>query len=267
MNLAEQGAKLLGSTLAGTRRLAGGDLSEVTRITLADGRTAVVKGGPFPLAEAAMLEAIAAAGAPAPKVLAVGDAVLVLEELADDGDLRRAEADLGRTLSRLHAAEGKTYGWSEDYAFASVAIENAPGDDWPQFWGERRILTSVPFVPAALGRRLEALASALPEFLPARPRASLLHGDLWGGNVLAAGGKVSGFIDPASYYGDGEVDIAMLNLFGAPGAEFYAAYGPLAAGWCERQPVYKLWPALVHLRLFGSGYLSLVEGLLRKIGF
>jgi len=267
MNLAERGAELLGGALADTRRLAGGDLSEVTQITLADGRTAVVKGGPSPRAEAAMLKAIAAAGAPAPKVLAADAAVLVLEELADDGNLRRAEADLGRALARLHAAEGQAYGWNEDYAFAAVAIENAAADDWPRFWGERRILTSVPFVPAALGRRLEALVRALPELLPAQPKASLLHGDLWGGNALAADGKVTGLIDPASYYGDGEVDIAMLNLFGAPGAAFYAAYGPLAAGWCERQPIYKLWPALVHLRLFGAGYRSLVESLLQKIGF
>jgi fructosamine-3-kinase len=263
---AEAGARLMGGVLAGVRNLAGGDLSQIVRIRLTDGREAIVKNGPKPRAEAAMLRAIRDAGAPAPEVLGVDDDVLVLEVAADDGDLSAAWGDLGAVLARLHAASAPTYGWGEDYFFGSVAIENAYTDNWPRFWGERRILTSVPHVSAALARRLERLAARLPELLPARPPASLLHGDLWTGNVLTSGGKVSALIDPASYYGDGEVDIAMLNLFGAPSPAFYSAYGALDADWRERQPIYKLWPALVHLRLFGAGYRGMVEGFLAEAG-
>jgi fructosamine-3-kinase len=90
---------------------------------------------------------------------------------------------------------------------------------------------------------------------------------MWVGNVLTDGEKVSGLIDPACCYGDGEADIAMLNLFGSPGPAFYSAYGELPPGWKARRPVYALWPALVHLRLFGSGYRGLVEGLLAAAGF
>jgi len=77
--------------------------------------------------------------------------------------------------------------------------------------------------------------------------------------VLVAGNRVSGLIDPACYYGHVEVDIAMLTLFDRPSTEFYDAYGPLEPGPEERLFIYRLWPALVHLRLFGSGYRSLVE--------
>ena len=94
----------------------------------------------------------------------------------------------------------------------------------------------------------------------------LLHGDLWGGNVLVAGNRVSGLIDPACYFGHVEVDIAMLTLFDRPGAEFYQAYGPLDPGHEERLLIYRLWPALVHLRLFGGGYRSLVEQHLSAAG-
>jgi fructosamine-3-kinase len=266
MNQAERAADILGGRLAAVSHLSGGSLSDVLRLRLEDGREAVVKGGPAPRTEAAMLNAIRASGAPAPKVLAVDDTVLVLELLPDSESLSSVWSDLGRALRRLHAAEGKEYGWDADYAFASVVIENARNDDWLRFWGEKRLLTSVPFVSADLARRLERLAVRLPDLLPAHPKPSLLHGDLWTGNVLTDGARVSGLIDPASYYGDGEVDLAMLHLFGAPPEAFYDAYGELSPGWRERRAAYTLWPALVHLRLFGAGYRGLVEGLLSACG-
>lgn len=261
--LAEWGARLLGGTLVRSRSLSGGDLSEIVVITLTDGRTAVVKSGPAPRIEAGMLSALAAAGAPAPQVLAVGDDVLALEYLPDRQNGN--EADLGQVLKCLHAVCEARYGWAYDYAFGTVVIENAWTDDWCVFWGARRLLSCAPHVPVDLARRLERLAAHLDDFIPRRPRASLLHGDLWGGNVLWDGAQVCGLIDPASYYGDGEVDLAMLNLFGRTGPAFQAAYGPLPTGWQARRAVYQLWPALVHLRLFGAGYRGLVEGLLSAL--
>lgn len=260
--LAQTGAALLGGTLRQWRALHGGDLSQVVRIALADGRTAVVKGGPSPRTEASMLTAMAASLAPIPRVLAVSDAALVLEELAAGGALAGAWGSLGAALGQLHAVQGDRYGWPADYAFGRVAIENAWCDDWPEFWAARRLLVHVPHVSAPIARRLEALAADLPNRLPRRPPASLLHGDLWGGNVLAARGAVTGLIDPACYFGHGEVDIAMLGLFDQPGAAFFEAYGAPEPGCEARLTLYRLWPALVHLRLFGDGYRPLVEGLL-----
>ncbi|WP_236960456.1 fructosamine kinase family protein [Methylobacterium durans] len=263
--LAEVGAALLGGRLVRTRPMGGGDLSSLVGIVLADGREAVVKDGPDPLAEAAMLRAIRASGAPAPAVFAADARALVMERLPAQG-ARGADADLGRAVARLHAATGARYGWDRDYAFGPVAIRNGWSTNWAAFFAERRLACHLPHLEPSLARRVEALAAALPGRLPANPRPALLHGDLWGGNVLLDGPRVSGLIDPACYHGHAEVDLAMLSLFGQPGSSFREAYGPAEPGFAERVPIYQLWPALVHLRLFGAGYRGLVETLLTAAG-
>jgi fructosamine-3-kinase len=262
----EAGAALLGGDLRDERRVHGGCLSEITHITLTDGAEAIVKTGAQVHIEAAMLKAIAASGAPAPEVLALGDRLLVMEAVRADGGLGAAWASLGAALAKLHAAKGRDCGWVDDYAFGSVAIPNSWMKSWPAFWAERRLLPSCAHVAPAIARRIESLAADLANRLPEMPAPSLLHGDLWGGNILASGARVTALIDPACYYGHGEVDIAMLTLFDHPSPEFYKAYGRLAPGHEERCAIYQLWPALVHLRLFGGGYLGMVERLLSRAG-
>jgi len=264
--LASLGAKLLVGELRRSSPLAGGDLSRIEQIELVDGREAIVKEGPAPLVEAAMLEAIAAAGAPAPAVLAVTREVLVLERLPAQGALASAWADLGVALARLHAATGDRYGWPEDYAFGAVPIANRWHDDWPAFWAEHRLEAHCAHIDRGLARRVAQLARDLASRLPAAPAPALLHGDLWGGNVVVDGNRVSGLVDPACYFGHAEVDLAMLSLFDRPDAAFYERYGPLEPGHTERLTIYRLWPALVHLRLFGTGYAGMVDRLLAAAG-
>jgi fructosamine-3-kinase len=213
-----------------------------------------------------MLRAIAASGAPSPAVLAVNDEALVIELLPTGGDLNKAWASLGVALTKLHAVSGAQYGWPTDYAFGPVPIANSWSRDWPRFWAERRLLVHVAHLPAALAHRIEALAADLPNRVPSRPAPALLHGDLWGGNILVTGDEVSGLIDPACYHGHAEVDLAMLGLFNQPGAAFSEAYGLLEPGHGERFAIYRLWPALVHLRLFGACYRPMVEQLLQASG-
>jgi fructosamine-3-kinase len=238
----------------------------VLLVLLEDGRQAVVKSGSAPRTEAAMLRALTAAGVMAPAVLAVDEETLVLEPIEGGGRLDRAWQDLGRQLARLHQTTGPCYGWPEDYAFGPVAIQNGWSDTWPDFYTQHRLLPHLPFLPAPLARRIAALAEDLQNRLPRMPPATLLHGDLWGGNIMVAGDTVAAFIDPACFYGHAEIDLAMLGLFDRPGTAFFAAYGSLEAGYAERLAIYRLWPALVHLRLFGEGYRGLVEGLLNQAG-
>lgn len=264
--IAAAGAALVGGTVRRADTLSGGCLSQITRVVLGDGREIVVKRSPTPDIEANMLRAIAATGAPTPAVLAESDELLVLEALPQAAGLNNTWGALGAALATLHRTHGQTYGWKEDYAFGAIPIENGWMDDWPTFWGTRRLTVHTAHVSKALAKRLEALAADLRNRLPSHPAPALLHGDLWGGNIVASRGQVFGLVDPACYYGHNEVDLAMLTLFDNPRRTFWDAYGAPEPGYEARRAVYQLWPALVHLRLFGYGYLGMVEGLLSSVG-
>ena len=246
--------------------LAGGDLSEVVLVVREDGERFAVKRSPDSEGEAAMLRAIRDAGAPTPTVQAERDGWLALEFVDNDGCLERAWGDIGAKLRTLHAARGGGYGHDRDSRFGPVAVENRPAANWHDFWAECRLLCHAGHIDDALRRRVEAVANRLGAWIAADPPPVLLHGDLWTGNLLVRDGRLAALIDPACYYGDAEVDLAMLALFGSPGSAFWEAYDAPASGWDERRALYQLWPALVHLRLFGPGYRAMVEGRLAALG-
>ncbi|WP_170759081.1 fructosamine kinase family protein [Ruegeria lacuscaerulensis] len=258
-SLIEKASALTSTTISGTEPLRGGSLSSVIRLLTSDGRSFVAKSGPMVKTEAQMLNAIRSAGAPAPQVVAVASGILILEDLGPDDGPENAWGSLGHELKHLHATKGPYFGWAEDHSFGKVNIPNEPVRSWPGFWAERRLLPSCSEIPFDLARKVEVLANRIDDLLPEHPPAALLHGDLWVGNVMARDGRITGLIDPSAYYGDAEVDLAMLSLFGSPDQKFWQAYGDIRPGFAERRPIYQLWPALVHLRLFGAGYRSLVE--------
>jgi fructosamine-3-kinase len=116
-------------------------------------------------------------------------------------------------------------------------------------------------------RLLEKLLARLENWLPVQPPASLLHGDLWGGNWLTTAQGEPALIDPAVYYGHREAELAFTELFGGFPAAFYHAYEeawPLDAGYVERKALYNLYHLLNHLNLFGEGYGGQVDAILRR---
>jgi fructosamine-3-kinase len=248
-------------------RLAGGDLSEVLLVRRAEGRVSVAKGGPAAATEAAMLRAIAGAGVATPLVEGELGGVLLLEHVPNDGVFSEAAwRSVGEALRRLHGVRGESYGWPVDYQLGTVALDNRQSGDWPRFWIEQRLLFTASVLDRPWRDRVECAAGPIEALLPPAPAPTLLHGDLWSGNILVAGGALAAIIDPACYYGHCEVDLAMLTLFDAPPEAFWEAYGTPEAGWDDRHPAYQLFPALVHFRLFGPRYGGMLDRILTSLG-
>lgn len=199
-------------------------------------------------------------------------AFLVLEYIAlggRGGDTR----EFGRRLAALHRVTGARYGWHRDNTIGATPQINTPADDWIAFWRERRLGYQLELAARNGGRRLHDQGARLLDeldqfFTTYTPAASLLHGDLWGGNYAFDEQGNPVIFDPAVYYGDRETDLAMTELFGGFGADFYRAYAesyPLDAGYDVRKTLYNLYHVLNHFNLFGDGYLAQAARMIERL--
>jgi protein-ribulosamine 3-kinase len=226
--------------------------------------------------EAEGLEAILAAGVRAPRPVCHGSdgarAWLVMEFLELGG--APAPRRLGTELAKLHSAQGDAYGWRGDNYIGATPQRNAPTVDWTRFWETERLGPQLELAAGnGLGERLVRtggrLIAALPRILAGHsPRPSLLHGDLWGGNVGFLAGGEPVVLDPAVYYGDREADLAMTELFGGFAPDFYTAYravAPLPDGHPMRRTLYNLYHVLNHANLFGGGYAAQAEKMMLEL--
>ena len=230
-------------------------------------------------AEAKGLREIAATGtvrAPLPLCCGAtgGQAWLVMEILELRGGRGACDRLLGQRLAALHRIEQPFFGWHIDNTIGSSPQPNSRQDDWIEFWAGRRLGFQLKLAKSnGYGGRLQAQGEKLLERLPVffqnyQPKPSLLHGDLWGGNYAADETGQPVIFDPACYYGDREADIAMTELFGGFGRDFYATYQeawPLDAGYPMRKILYNLYHIINHLNLFGGGYLGQAEGMIAQL--
>ncbi|MGI9301920.1 MAG: fructosamine kinase family protein [Gammaproteobacteria bacterium] len=166
-------------------------------------------------------------------------------------------------LAALHQITASRFGWKRDNTIGSTPQINTWSDNWVDFWRNHRLGYQLELAGRSShqgsllvkGERL--LAEFPPLFSDYRPQPSLLHGDLWSGNWGLDDDHNPVIFDPAVYYGDRETDLAMTELFGDPGAGFYAAYNdmlPLDPGYGVRKIFYNVYHLLNHMNLFGGGY-------------
>lgn len=248
--------------------LSGGDIAEVWSLETAQGRVVLKQDDTVRLSgEADGLRALHDAGTRliVPEVLGLDDGLLVMEALDVAAKRGKADQALGEGLRALHSAIGETHGWERDNACGLTPQPNAPCLDGRVFQRERRLLPlgkacrEKGLLDNATYKALVGIANRLEDWLP-DTRPSLLHGDLWSGNVLYTA-RGPAIIDPAVYRHYPEVDLAMLTLFGAPSPGFFEAYwdGAPPDDWPRRQTLFQLYPLLNHLLLFGSGYRGAVK--------
>ena len=257
------------------------------QIALADGRRLAVKarhtGGSgrsnleleaYMLGELARLSQL-----PVPHVHYADADLLVMDFIeADSGGITESvEHHAGELIATLHATQRERFGYARDTLLGPLHQPNPQSSRWVPFFRDYRLLFMAKEaqregrLPSEMLRRIERLAERVDDFLIEPGFPSLLHGDLWTGNVLTRSGRVVGFVDPAIYCGAPEIELAFATLFATFGEAFFEAYTealPLEPGFHElRSSLYNLYPRLVHVRLFGSSYLAGIDATLARLGF
>jgi len=176
---------------------------------------------------------------------------------------------LGEQLAALHRFSEDAFGLSFSNYIGSLPQSNSQQTDWVEFFIGQRLLPQLDLLRSTpLRQRFEKLFQQLPGLLPVE-KPSLLHGDLWSGNLLRDESGRPCLIDPAVYYGHREAELAFTRLFGGFDVAFYESYNiafPMHPGFEERVDLYNLYPLLVHTNLFGGGYQRQVETILRQFG-
>ena len=279
---------LFGNSVAITEtdRLSGGDINKAYALTLNTGDKIFMKANAksnaaFFTAEAAGLTAIASTkGISTPKILCtgtddgedVGYSFLLLEYIKSSGKIKTYWETFAQELAAMHKADVATvvstgsttpYGFSQDNFIGARPQQNTPAGSWVSFFREQRLAPQFKaadsyFTPADR-EKITKLLDNLDRFLIEPEQPSLLHGDLWSGNVMCGSDGKAMLIDPACYVGHREADLAMTELFGGFPQSFYDAYKeafPLQPGYEERRDLYNLYQLLNHLNLFGPTYLE-----------
>ncbi|RYL94903.1 fructosamine kinase family protein [Sporolactobacillus sp. THM7-4] len=206
-----------------------------------------------------------------PRVIASGQIsdkdFLILEWIPAAGS--RNDQMLGQAVARVHKITSPAFGFDEDNYAGQLPQYNHWEKDWATFYLKWRLFPQIEIAKKRgywnmyRQRKFEKLAAAIQKTCQkSQVIPSLLHGDLWSGNVLFSEGGEPVLIDPAVFYGNREMDIAMTRLFGGFGTDFYQTYNdvfPLDPGWEERISWYQLYYLLCHLNMFGEGYGASVD--------
>lgn len=282
--LAEGVEAALGERLSSARPMGGGCIGEVYKVELASGTTTLVAkldrtGESHLEREAYMLRYLREhSDLPVPEVF-YGSRTLLLVQFVEGRSVfsHEAQRHAAELLAGLHEITSDLYGHEQDTLIGSLDQPNPPTESWVEFFRDQRLLYLAGVAHRA-GRltsedlkRVEQLAGKIDGYIEEPRQPSLIHGDVWSGNVLAKGRTITAFLDPAIYHADPEIELAFISLFNSFDKPFFERYREIRgirAGFFEvRRDLYNLYPLLVHVYFFGGSYLNSVRGILRRFGF
>ena len=197
---------------------------------------------------------------------------LIMEFIHSSGREERYWENLGEGLAYMHQSSSRYFGWGHNNYIGRLFQSNRKHLNWLDFFVKERLQPQIQLaedagkLPVDVHEDLEKMCNTIDQFIN-NDTPALLHGDLWSGNIMTGPQGNPCLVDPAVYYGNREVELAFTTLFGGFDERFYQAYYhsfPLTSGHQERYDVYNLYPLLVHLNLFGSGYLGRIRNILES---
>ncbi|MCP5097959.1 MAG: fructosamine kinase family protein [Chloroflexi bacterium] len=263
--------------------LSGGCIGQVYRVELSTGEQLVAKvdnnSNPKLAIEGYMLRYLRAQSElPVPQIIHADDRLLIMTYLSGDSRFSaEAEAHAAELLAELHTHDAPAFGLEQDTLIGGLHQPNPWSESWIDFFSAHRLMFMAGEgvkngrLPSQVQSRIGKFCERLDRWISEPERPSLIHGDVWTTNVLAAGNQITGFVDPAIYYADPEIELAFTTLFGTFGDPFFSRYHelrPIRPGFFEeRRDIYNLYPLLVHVRLFGGSYVHSVDQTLRRFGF
>lgn len=198
--------------------------------------------------------------------------ILLLEWIETGSRSKSFWKKFGEQLANLHKQQGSYFGLDENNYMGALPQQNNPHSDWSDFFRECRLKPQISLaarsnlVHPKMMCQFELIFDQLDEIFPSS-KPSALHGDLWSGNFLCDHNGDPVLIDPAVYYGDANIDLAMTTMFGGFDNSFYESYAaqlPFAKNHKQQWDICNLYPLLIHLNLFGKGYLSSIGSILKK---
>ncbi len=283
MDVRQEIERAIGSSVNEINPVGGGCVALVLEVRRGQNERLIAKvdGGAEPRldVEAFMLEYLAEnSRLPVPEVIYSSPRLLVMSRLPGSSVFSTsAQEHAAELIGDLHTISGQAFGLERPTLIGGLHQPNDWTDSWIPFFREQRLYymarqgAARERLPQEIARRVRKLADNLDRWLKEPQAPSLIHGDVWTTNVLASGDRITGFLDPAIYYADPEVELAFTTLFGTFGDAFFARYQeirPLAPGFFEeRRDIYNLYPLLVHVHLFGGSYVASVERILSRFGF
>ncbi|MEO1443665.1 MAG: fructosamine kinase family protein, partial [Chloroflexota bacterium] len=258
MNLQDSIEQITGKRPTNVSRLHGGMVGEVHAITLPDGEKLVAKVDPGGKAmlerEGYMLRYLHEhSNLPVPDVIHSDEHLLLMTFVEGNSSFGApAQEHAAELLADLHSHTAPQFGLERDTLIGPIHQPNDRMNTWMDFFREKRLLYMADVMlgrgalPGDVRKQIDRLAARLDEFIVEPEAPSLVHGDMWTTNVLAQNGRITGFIDPAIYYGHAEIELAYSTLFGTFGEAFFRRYTeirPLADGFFEvRRDLYNLYP-------------------------
>jgi fructosamine-3-kinase len=275
-----EGVEALGERLLSARSMSGGCIGEVYKVELESGATMVAKvdreSESHLQREAYMLRYLRErSGIPVPEVFYGSETLLLMQFVEGYNRFsREAQHHAAELLAELHGLTAGAYGHECDTLIGSLEQPNPLIKSWVEFFRDQRLLylARLAYDAARLPpedlNRIERLAAKLHQLVEEPERPALIHGDVWSGNVLAKGDRITAFLDPAIYHADHEIELAFISLFNSFDKPFFERYREIRGiktGFFERRrDLYNLYPLLVHVYFFGGSYLDAVRRILHR---